>query len=39
MTSTDEDHRLAGRRREQETSVSRERYARRSGIESTNKPA
>ena len=29
-------HRLAGRRREQETSVFTERYARRSGIESTN---
>jgi hypothetical protein len=36
MTFTDKDHRLAGRRREQETSVFKERYARRSGIESTN---
>jgi len=33
---TDKAHRLAGRRREQETPVSTERYARRSGIESTN---
>jgi hypothetical protein len=33
---TDKAHRLAGRRREQETPVFRERYARRSGIESTN---
>jgi len=33
---TDTAHRLAGRRREQETPVFRERYARRSGIESTN---
>ena len=33
---TDKDHRLAGRRREQETPVFKERYARRSGIESTN---
>ena len=33
---TDKDHRLAGRRREQETPVFTERYARRSGIESTN---
>jgi hypothetical protein len=33
---TDKAHRLAGRRREQETSVFTERYARRSGIESTN---
>ncbi|MGO9922823.1 MAG: transposase [Isosphaeraceae bacterium] len=36
MTFTDKDHRLAGRRREQETPVFKERYARRSGIESTN---
>ncbi|MGA2930279.1 MAG: transposase [Solirubrobacteraceae bacterium] len=36
MTFTDKDHRLAGRRREQETPVYKERYARRSGIESTN---
>jgi hypothetical protein len=36
MTFTDKDHRLAGRRREQETPVFTERYARRSGIESTN---
>jgi hypothetical protein len=33
---TDKDRRLAGRRREQETDVFRERYAKRSGIESTN---
>ena len=33
---TDKDHRLAGRRREQETPVFAERYATRSGIESTN---
>ena len=33
---TDKAHRLAGRRREQETPVFTERYARRSGIESTN---
>lgn len=33
---TDKDHRLAGRRREQDTSAFTERYARRSGIESTN---
>jgi hypothetical protein len=33
---TDKAHRLAGRRREQETPVFNERYARRSGIESTN---
>jgi len=33
---TDKDHRLAGRRREQDTPVFTERYARRSGIESTN---
>jgi len=32
----DKDHRLAGRRREQDTPVFTERYARRSGIESTN---
>lgn len=33
---TDKDHRLAGRRREQETEVFKERYATRAGIESTN---
>jgi hypothetical protein len=33
---TDRAHRLAGRRREQETPVFKERYAQRSGIESTN---
>ncbi len=33
---SDKAHRLAGRRREQETPVFKERYARRSGIESTN---
>ena len=33
---TDKEHRLAGRRREQETEVFKERYAMRSGIESTN---
>ena len=33
---SDKDHRLAGRRREQETPVFAERYAPRSGIESTN---
>ena len=33
---TDKAYRLAGRRREQETAVFTERYARRSGIESTN---
>ena len=33
---TDKAYRLAGRRREQETPVFKERYARRSGIESTN---
>src|SRR5271166_140675 len=33
---TDKAHRLAGRRREQETPAFSERYARRSGIESTN---
>jgi hypothetical protein len=33
---TDKAQRLAGRRREQETPVFKERYARRSGIESTN---
>ena len=33
---TDKAHRLAGRRREQETPVFTERYAQRSGIESTN---
>jgi hypothetical protein len=36
MEFTDKDHRLAGRRREQETPVFADRYARRSGIESTN---
>jgi hypothetical protein len=36
MEFSDKDHRLAGRRREQETTVFKERYARRSGIESTN---
>lgn len=33
---SDKEHRLAGRRREQETEVFQERYAQRSGIESTN---
>jgi hypothetical protein len=33
---SDKDYRLAGRRREQETKVYAERYARRAGIESTN---
>ena len=33
---TDKDHRMAGRRREQETPVFAERYRMRSGIESTN---
>ena len=33
---TDKAHRLAGRRREQETPVFTERYAQHSGIESTN---
>lgn len=33
---TDKDHRIAGRRREQETPVFAERYRTRSGIESTN---
>jgi Transposase DDE domain len=33
---TDKDHRLAGRRREQETPVFADRYRMRSGIESTN---
>ena len=33
---TDKDHRLAGRRREQETPVFTDRYRMRSGIESTN---
>ena len=33
---TDKEHRLAARRREQETDVFKERYAMRSGIESTN---
>jgi hypothetical protein len=36
MEFSDKDHRLAGRRREQETPAFTERYARRSGIESTN---
>jgi hypothetical protein len=36
MEFSDKDLRLAGRRREQETPVFTERYARRSGIESTN---
>jgi hypothetical protein len=36
MEFSDKDHRLAGRRREQETPVFAERYAQRSGIESTN---
>jgi Transposase DDE domain len=36
MEFSDKDHRLAGRRREQETPVFTERYARRSGIESAN---
>ena len=35
-TFTHKDHRLDGRRREQETPVFKERYANRSGIESTN---
>src|SRR5262249_17838460 len=33
---SDKEHRLAGRRREQETAVFAERYAPRAGIESTN---
>ena len=33
---SDKDHRLAGRRREQETPVFARRYAMRAGIESTN---
>ena len=33
---TDKERRLAGRRREEETEVFKERYAPRSGIESTN---
>jgi hypothetical protein len=33
---SDRDHRLAGRRREQETSAFAQRYAKRAGIESTN---
>jgi hypothetical protein len=33
---SDKDHRLAGRRREQETEVFTRRYAKRAGIESTN---
>lgn len=36
MEFSDKQHRLAGRRREQETPVFAERYARRAGIESTN---
>jgi hypothetical protein len=36
MEFSDKDYRLAGRRREQETPAFTERYARRSGIESTN---
>ena len=36
MSFTDKDQRLAGRRRELETDVFGERYARRAGIESTN---
>ncbi len=36
LTFTDKDHRLAARRREQETPVFKERYALRAGIESTN---
>jgi hypothetical protein len=36
LNFTDKAHRLAGRRREQETPVFKERYAQRSGIESTN---
>lgn len=33
---SDKDHRLAGRRREHDTTVFAERYAKRAGIESTN---
>jgi hypothetical protein len=36
MEFSDKDQRMAGRRRERETPVFAERYARRSGIESTN---
>ncbi len=36
MEFSDKEHRLAGRRREQETPVFAERYAQRAGIESTN---
>jgi len=36
MTFSDKDYRLAGRRREQDTRVFKERYAPRAGIESTN---
>jgi hypothetical protein len=36
MEFSDKDHRSAGRRREQETPVFTRRYARRSGIESTD---
>jgi hypothetical protein len=36
VSYTDKQKRLEGRRREQETEVFRERYAKRSGLESTN---
>ena len=36
MTFSDKDYRLAGRRREQDTPVFKERYAPCAGIESTN---
>lgn len=36
LTYTDKQRRLAERRREEDTDAFRERYARRSGIESTN---
>lgn len=36
VSYTDKQKRLEGRRREQETAVFRERYAKRSGLESTN---
>jgi Transposase DDE domain len=36
VSYTDKQRRLEGRRREQETDVFRERYAQRSGLESTN---
>jgi hypothetical protein len=36
VSYTDKQRRLEGRRREQETEVFRERYAKRSGLESTN---